>query len=96
MTIETTIRRLIERSQVARVEITSRDGKTYTATAYPASWHPIIKQRREAAFAAKPEWTIPEATEVENNARDQPLCQGSGPTIEDAVTVLVSPVKNLL
>lgn len=91
--IESLIRRLIQRKQLARIEIVTRDGVNFTAIAYPAPWHPIIAERRRAGFVRATEavgrsLTIAEAQAVEDKAREDSLARANGKSIEQAVSLL--------
>lgn len=91
--IETAIRRLMDRQQLARVDITSLDGKRFVAIAYPTSYHPAINERRLASFAGKTNLTIADAQAIENEVQSRPLATSAAETIESAITGLATKLS---
>jgi hypothetical protein len=90
--VEAKIKRLIARHQIARVEITTYDGETFVACAFPVSHSPIVKERTEAAFAAlaKRGVSLAEATEVRDRAERDPVAQVSDFSVEKAIDELAA------
>ena|SRR5947209_19742288 len=97
--IEASIRRMIERNQVGRVEIVTQDGKRFTATAYPVSHHPIIAKRRNEGFQKLADklgrsLTIAEAQSVVDATIEEPLYRKIGAeSIEAAVAGLAEALR---
>jgi hypothetical protein len=91
--IESTIRRLIARHALDRIEIVSRDGKRFTAIAYPAAWSPVVAARRQAGFdtLGKTEVTFQEAREISDRAAALALARATAGTIYDALAALALP-----
>jgi hypothetical protein len=71
------------------IEISTRDGKHFVATAYPVAHSPVVAERRQRGFAAsKTDFSIEEATAVNNKAVDGPLCHGTADAITHAIVAL--------
>lgn len=97
-TIEGAIRNVIARERLDRIEIHTRDGKTFYAAAYPDKHHPVINQRMEAAFAAtgKTDFTLAEVDAIRKKAQDA-ITRATGATIDEALgnlsAALTAPPK---
>jgi hypothetical protein len=93
--VEAKIKRLIAHHQLARVEITTYDGATFVACAFPARYGSIVKERTEAAFAAlgKSGVSLAEATEVRDRAERDPVAQVSDFSVEKAIDGLAAAFR---
>jgi hypothetical protein len=61
------------------IEISTRDGKHFVATAYLAAYGPVLAERWQrgvAAAANKTDFSVEEATAMNNKAVDDSLCHG--------------------
>jgi hypothetical protein len=60
------------------IEISTRDGKHFVATAYPAAYSPVVAERRPRGVAAagKTDFSTEETSAINNKAVDDPLCRG--------------------
>jgi hypothetical protein len=92
-TIESQLGKLIAEQQLDRVEFSTHDGKTFWATAYPAPWSTVVRERRDAGFRASdkfPSFSLAEADEIRRKAYDEPICRAQGNTITEAVEALIA------
>ncbi len=93
-TIESKIGGLIARRQLARIEITSSDGLTFAAIAYPAPWSAIVTERRQAAFneamagSSFPPLSIADATAISDKAAGDAIARQTAGTIAQAIAAL--------
>ena len=72
------------------IEISTRDGKHFVATAYLAAYGPVVAERwqRGGAAAGKTDFSAEEATAMNNKAVDDALCHGTADAITDAIAAL--------
>jgi len=92
ITTERQIRHLIERQYIEKVEIVTRDGRTFVAIAYPHCEHPLYKKRRQDAYNKldRDRVSLKEATDIDNAAANHPVAIGKGASIVDALVHLVA------
>lgn len=92
---ERVVRRMIH--HVARIELTTRDGKRYIASAYPLSWSPIVEATRNRLFteatADGHELTMAAATALADKAVETPFARTEGATIYEALHALEIAVR---
>lgn len=91
-TLELRIRRLAQRYPLARIELTTIDGRMFHAAAYPQPWSKVVGERQAKAFAdAGPvSLSIAEATQINDAATRGVWCQASGATALEAIEALAA------
>lgn len=94
---ETKMRRLIDKHQLSGITVGTRDGRLYSASAFPAAWSKIVNERRQAAIVAsgKIDFTIAEITAISEKAAEDALCQVQGISIETALAALADELAKL-
>ena len=73
------------------IEISTRDGKHFVATAYLAAYGPVLAERWQrgvAAAADKTDFSAEEATAMNNKAVDDSLCHGTADAITNFIAAL--------
>lgn len=87
--IEARVRAAIRRHHLARVTITTRNGETYEASAYPAPENLIVQQRQNAAAASR-QFILDTINPEENLAPIfDPIAYGYDTTIQGALAQLL-------
>jgi hypothetical protein len=90
----TLIRRMVRSGRIEKVTILARE-RGALASAVPSPHHPLVNERRQAAFAKLGgSVTLAQAVEIGEQALE-PVATGRGPTILAAVQALAAALKGM-
>lgn len=91
--VDAAVKRLLIKYSLARVVLTVGIGGV-SARAEPDGFHPLVKARREAAFAELGDMTLAQASEIQTESMKS-VASGIGKTVEDAVADLAAALGML-